>query len=318
MPVLASFPVVENQRDVVSPFLDSRRLSFRSLNGTDALAFTGGEFIALWGAQGLEVPPRDVVEGAVVGVDGSFIDDVKIGSRKVMLPIYLGSKSGHLPYLGRRGYLRSFFNHRGVDLAATDGTFDLVATSAIGERTLRCLYKSGMDGDWVQDSSGSYWERIGLDLLAVRSYWYGKRWETPPINAPESSEFFDEFPPELSSSRAFGTDVPVFVDGDVESWVRVDGVGPCDSLLVEAEGLHLSIPGGLEVGEVVSLDTDPRSRRRGGAVLFNGTEDMSRVAPDDVWAPLQPGLQLMNLVLPGADAATRITVSGDTRYETPW
>lgn len=319
MPILAGFPVVREVRDVVNPRLDSRRLAFRTLNGTETLPFTGNEFIALWGAQGLDVPDPNIEEGTAPGVDGSFIDDVTIGSRDVVLPIYFGSKSGHIAHLAQRAYLRSFFNFRGVDLARHDGTFDLVATSATGERSLRCMYRSGLSGEWVADSSGSYWQTTALQLLAVRTYWYGPRWQTPTIRGRQTgSRWLGIFPPRLSSLQAFGINVPVVVPGDVESWARVDITGPCSSILIEAAGLHISMPDGLASGEHATIDTDPRARRIGEAVMFSGEEDWARVAPDDTWDALQPGLQPISLVIEGGTEATTAVVSGATRWETPW
>jgi hypothetical protein len=318
VPILGLFPVADRPVDLTNPFDESRQLGFRNLDGSASLEFTGAEVIALWGAQGLDVPDRVYTEGTVSGVDGTFLDAVRIGSRKVTLPIFLASNSGHLPFLRQRSYLRSFFNHRGVDLAANDGSFDLVASSIMGERTLRCAYESGMSGDLAQDAGGSYWERVSLTFVAPRTYWYGDRWATPTIRTPAGTSFFGGFPPGISSSRAFGVGVPVVVAGDVQSWPRLDVTGPCTSLLVEAPGLHISIPAGLALGEKAVIDTDPRKRRIGGAVTFNGVEDWSRLLPDDKWAPLQPGLQFIDLVLTGATAATTAVVSGDTRFETPW
>lgn len=319
MPILAAgVPVIQRPENIVSPLLDSRRLAFRRLDGTPLLEFTGNEFFALWGAENIDVPDRVAIEGTMPEVDGSFVDEVRIDSRKLTLPIFFGTKSGHAAHIEDRSYLRSLFQHRTVNLAEHDGSFDVVATSVTGERTLRCLYLSGLSQGWMPDTQGSWWMKVPLTLLAPRVYWYGPRWETPTIRKPSGAPWFGPFPGELSSSRAFGTNIPVTVSGDVESWARVDAVGPCDSLLVDAADLHVSIPDGLSAGETVRIDTDPRVRRNGHTVTFDGFEDWSRVEPDDSWAPLQPGLQMVDLVLPGATEQTSAVVSGDTRWESPW
>lgn len=316
MAILAPYPAIQAPEDIRDLFADSRSFAFRSVDGHIILPCTGQEFIAMWGAQGLDVPDPDIVEGLVPGMDGSVIDDITVGSRKVLLPLWIGSDSGHRAYLNNRAALRRMFDHRRVDYRRLDGTFDLVAISELGERSLRCTYQTGMAGDWAQDSAGTYWERLGLSFLAVRTYWYGARWSSPVIRIAAGRNFFASFPPRLSSTVALGANIPVLVDGEVDSWPRIDLVGPADSVLVEAPGLHIEIPAGLAAGEVAVINTDPRPGQTEAS--FDGTSGWARVGPVFSRAPLAPGLNPVTIALTNATSATQAVLSGDSMWLTPW
>src|SRR5205807_594380 len=120
----------------------------------------------------LDVPARTLVEQELALQDGTDLVDIKIGSRSWAMPIFIGSDTSHRDYLGKRSTFRAFFNHRGADFRSNAGTFDLVAVSALGERTLRSTYVNGMDGSWDADTSGSFWETFGLQAVAVNPYWH--------------------------------------------------------------------------------------------------------------------------------------------------
>lgn len=314
MPILASFPVISTPESLTNPFLESRSLAFQSLDGATLLPFTGDEFIALWGIQGLDMMKRDVVEEQVPGQDGTDLVDIQIGSRSYTLPLFIGSNSGHLPYLQNRAYLRSFFNHRSVDYKANGGTFDLVATSILGDRSLRSVYVDNTNGTLSQDSAGSWWESAGLSCLAVRPNWRGTRWTTPQIRPPAGVPWFGAFPPGLSSSQALGQSMLVSVGGDVESWCQVDVTGPADSVEIFGNGIYVSVPDGLGAGEQCTIDTDPRSRR----ALFGGVSDWARVAPSTLWSPLVAGDQQITISVAGAGSTTVAVVSGWNWHDTPW
>lgn len=315
MAILAPVPVVTAPPETVNLFVDSRFLEFRSLDGANVLPFTGREYIASWGMTGMDVPPIEVIEGYVPGMDGSRIDDVKVPSRKIGLPLYVASDSSHLGYLQNRASLRQLLNHRGYDWRTNDGTFDLVAHSVMGERSLRCLYLDGMNGDWSQDSAGSWWESFGLQLLNVRTYWYGQRWQTPPLRIPVADQsFFAAFPPALSPSAALGSPFTIAIPGEAETWGRVDAVGPCDALTVEAPGLYVEIPGGLLSGETMTLETSPRGR----TALFDGVKDWTRIGADTRYRQLSPGSAAVTISMPGATSVSQASVSGDSLFLSPW
>lgn len=314
MPILAGIPVADRPVAKTYPLKESRTLGFRSIDGADLLPFTGSEFFAKAGIEGLDLPPRELIRETVPGMDGSRIREIRIGEREIFLPLFVASGSSHAGYLDRRDQLATLFNHRGLNYQITEGTFDLVASSVRGERYLRCLYSDGMKGSLGQDNSGAWWESIGLNLLAVQPYWHGERWETPTIYKPADVSFFGTFPPSLSASRALGVNMPITVKGDVPSWPSVDITGPATNVAVTGPGLSVSIPGGLLAGETATIITDPRKRD----ALFNGVRDWTRIAPSDRYNAIMPGEQQLSVVLSGATPETTAKVYGDSLYERPW
>lgn len=311
MAILGGAQVRPNPSVREDPFEDTRTLAFRSLDGTNLIDFTGDEFFDLDGVEGLDLPPREVIRDSVPRMDGTRLREIRIGERQVFLPLFLSSQSSHLAYLTNRDELARLFNHRRVNLRETDGTFDLVARSARGERYLRCTYLDGMPGSRSTDSSGSAWEALGLTLLACRPYWYGEPWKTPIIKKPGNVAWFGTWPGQLSSSRAIGAGIPINVAGDVPSFATVDLVGPATSVTVTAPGLSVSIPAGLAAGEPAKIVTSDRGR----TALFGGVKDWSRVAPTDRYEPLQPGLTEISIVMAGTTSNSLAQVSGPTLFE---
>lgn len=320
MPILAGFPVVPApvQIDAWADFRESRTFAFRSVDGRDILPFTGAEFVAMWGVQNLDMVARQVVEEALPNQDGTELTDIKVGSRTWTIPIFVGSDSGHVAYLRNRARMRSFFNHRTVDYRSAGGTFDLVARSDIGERTLRSTYLDGMNGQWDQQTSGSFWETFGLQGLAVNPNWNGGRWSSQTVRQNDvTASWFDTFPAQLSARNVLNAGSTVTVEGDVDSWPVVDAVGPCSSLTVTAGDFVLDVPDGLAAGELMYVDTDPRTK----TVTFNGAGGdaaWGRLSPLSIFAPLVPGVQPITFELLDPGTLTAATISGVKWYETPW
>jgi hypothetical protein len=319
VPILAAaYPVIDtpNPGTPLDPaFVESRGFSFRSLTGEDILPFTGDEFIARWGIQGLDVPPRQLVEEGTPNRDGSQVTDIKVGSRTFVIPIFVGANSGHLSYLRHREVMRSFFNFRGVDYKALGGTFDLVASSAVGQRSLRSFYVDGMNGQWDQETSGVHWETFGLQGLAQWPYWDGGRWSSEIIRRPGISDaWFGAFPSQLAPNNLLNATAYVNIEGDVESYVQVDAVGPTSNIYIECDDYVLDVPDGLADGERMTIDADPRSKR----ILFDGVQDWSRLSPLTSLAPLSVGSRAFELTMDDPGPATQMQLSGVKWYETPW
>lgn len=318
MPILAgTFPIADvgylNTGDPA--FDESRSLSFRSLDGRDILPFTGDEFVARWGIQGLDLPARTFVEETSQGRDGTQVPEIKVGSRTWAIPIFLGSNSGHLPHLKDRARMRAFFNYRGIDYTALGGTFDVVADSVIGQRTLRSFYTDGWNGQWDQDSSGTHWETFGLQGLSPWPYWNGGRWTSEVIRRPGVSDaWFGAFPPRLAPNNLLNATAYVNIEGDGDSYVQTDAVGPSTGIHIECGDYVLDVPDGLADGETMTVDADPLSRR----ILFDGVQDWSRLSPLTSLAPLPTGTRAFELTVDDPGSATQIQMSGVKWYDTPW
>lgn len=314
MPILvAGFPVVTPPELPDLSKVDSRTLAFRALDGTYPFPSTGREFFFMPDLEGLDMPKVDLITRKVPGMDGELLSEIRVGRREIFLPLFIASDSTHTQYLDRRDDLAALFNHRRIDYRALGGTFDLVATSVRGERSLRCARVEGMTGaKWPGESS--HWAKLGITAWAVQPYWRGVDWSTPIIRVPAGSSWFGVFPPDLSSSQAIGTNIPVVIHGDVDSWPVIEMIGPADSVLIEGAGIHIEIPEGLGVNEPAYIDTNPRSR----AALFDNVSQWERVAPQRTLRALPPGRNLLTINLSDPAASSMARVSGPTLWERPW
>jgi len=293
---------------------ETRRLAFRALDGTYPFPSTGGEFVFMADSEGLGMPPRELVRETLPGIDGALLREIRTLEREVFIPIWVASFSAHVNYLERLGDLSDLFQYRFVDYQGLDGTFDIEATSVNGQRWLRVAYSDGMRStNWPTESA--WWGKLGLTFLAVQPYWVGEDWTTATITLEgDEPDTFAEFPLEFSSSTLGGTGIPVEIGGNIPSWVTVDLTGPATAITITGPGLLISIPAGLAVGETAQIVTDPRSR----TASFDGTVDWGRVGALSTWRPLNPGSQMLDLVMTGGAIGSSVRVSGKTRYERPW
>jgi hypothetical protein len=313
VPILAGFPVAEEPTLPDLSRNETRTLAFRDLDGNYPFASTGREFFFMPDLDGIDLVDPEIITKQSPGMDGEMITEIRTPKRELFLPLWLASDSTHLRYLEQRDALDRLFKFHGIDYRTLGGTFDLVASSVRGERFLRCVYTGGMKAaKWPNESA--LWAKLGISAWAVQPHWIGERWETPVIRAETGVDTFASFPLEFSSSLAIGEEIAIAVEGEVDSWITVDLVGPADTVLVEATGLVFEIPAGLADGETAKVVTDPRYR----TALFDGVKDWSRIGPATTWTPLAPGDQTIDIVITSAGANTQAQVSGDTLYRRPW
>jgi hypothetical protein len=314
LPILVAAPVVVEPPSVINiDLVDTRTLAFRDLDGNYPFLFERSEFFFQSGLEGIDRSPVEVIREPQPGMHGSRLREIRYPERSdVFLPLFLRGAT-HAEYMDRRDLLDRLFAFEGVDYASEDGTFDLVANSSRGERSLRLAYLEGLEGG-MHPIEGVAHIATGIRAVACRPHWYGGQWETRIIRQTDSQAWFGHFPGRLTSSRALGDDILVAVPGDVASWPTVELVGPADTVTITAPGLSVSIPAGLASGEAARIVTDPRGR----TALFDGVKDWSRIAPSDRYAPLPPGDQLIDIVVTGATAVTTAQVVGDILWRRPW
>lgn len=325
MPILARAGAVggpaSNPVPVDARFTDSRRLDFRSLTG-DVLAWNTDAWIPMAGIEGLHMPPREVVRGQVPGLTGSLLQEIRDVERTVTFPVFVGSDDGHRTHLEQLARLESFLDFTGVDYTAAGGTFDLVATSSSGVRSLRCVYLEGMEGAEGTDF-GVWWASFGLRLLAVDPYWHGTPWSTRTLRIPgplgwlsaSDGTYTVTWPGGITNSLVIGAGMPVDVTGTAPSWATIEVVGPATTFRAQtSSGLNVALVGGLSAGETMLVVTDPRGRD----VTFNGTRDWARVAPGDKWEPMDPGRSTVTLTMADATEASSARLFGESLFKRAW
>jgi hypothetical protein len=317
----ATVPTTTGHVEPDPRFNDTRRLDFRSLSG-DVLAWDSPSWIPRTGIEGLHMPPREVVRGQVPGLTGSLLTEIRDVERLVSFPVFVGSDDGHRAHLDQLARLQSFLDFTGVDYAAAGGTFDLVATSASGVRSLRCAYLEGMEGSEGVDS-GVWWASFGLRLLAVDPYWHGEAWSTRTLRVPgplgwlsaANGTYTATWPGGITNSLVIGAGMPVDVTGDAPPWPTIEVAGPATTFRAQtSSGLDVLLVGGLAAGETLRVVTDPRGRD----VTFNGVRDWSRVAPGDRWEPMRPGRSTVTLTMADATEASSARLFGESLFKRAW
>ena len=324
MPILARTVVLP---PVPSPFLDSRSILLRTIDGGDEQLFDGPEWIIRPGITGFGLPTRDVVVQTSPGLDGGWLREVRINPREVFLPCYIASDSGHVDFLDKMERVRTFLDYLAVpDMTATDGTLELVAQSARGERRLRCVYSDGMEGTEGGTDSGSYWATFGVKLLAVDPWWRSTEdtvFEFAPATGTPflSSDPAYPWPRSLSASVALGSGsgVGVVVPGTVPVWPTVEVVGPVSSVTLNWPGVtpdestHVQLAA-VSATETLTLTTDPRRR----SVRVNGDKAWARVGTAPQFARLRPGPSALGVAVAGTAATTRVRVRFPAAFQTAW
>ncbi len=317
MAILAPLPVVIPNPNLDLSKVETRTLGFRTLDGMDLLPFQGREFAGLDGIEGFDLPPVEVIEEDQYGDEGTRLIEMRYKPRDLFVPLWLRSDSSHLDYLrNKRARLIELFDFALVDYEVQNGTFDLVANSVDGnnERTLRCHYVSGMEGNLSRTTERAVWSKLGLKLRAAKPFWQGGEWKTPAIRIPSGASFFAEFPAQLSSARALGSDIIVTIPGNADSWPRVVAQGPAPEIEVVGPGLYVRVPDGLADGELMVVETKPGAR----TATFNGVENWTRVAPQRQFSRLPPGDNVFNLYLGAAGPSAFMYVAGTSQWKTPW
>lgn len=318
MPILARINVT-SARTQIAVDLDRRRLDFASIDGENILDLGNSSFVVQSGITGLRVPPRQVTTQEFPGLDGARLSQVATSAREVVIPLFVASDEGVGPHLRQLAEVRSFMDYRSVDYGLNEGTLDLVASQQDGTtRTLRCIYVDGMEGaEGASAGSGGNWSIFDVKLLAVNPYWYGKGWTTPTVSLPESNPFLANDAPahplRLSSTVALGTDMPVFVPGDVPSSPIVELIGPATTThITSSSGLDVTI-GSLTTGQLFVLDTG-----RNRAATLDGVSAWNKVGTSPRFRPLAPGGTTISIEMTGATADSRARVYGDALWETAW
>jgi hypothetical protein len=315
MPIMASLVRTHRRLAVVDD--DTRRLDFRTVDGSTTISWDGVNVRILASATGLDVPPKDVVRDVVPGLPGSRIRLVKDLEREVFLPM-LVTDDDWRGLQARLAQIRALVSFRDKDYVTLEGSFDLVATTDKVERTLRCEYLEGMEGDYGEDMALPEWRRFGMSLLAVNPYWRGEEWSTPIVSLPAANPFLANdgaaHPLRLSTAVAIGLDMPLSIPGDVASSAVVELVGPATTThITSPSGLDVTI-GSLSTGDSFVLDTSPRSR----SALLNGVDAWAKVAVSPKWRPIAPGATTMSIVMTGATDESRARVHGSALWETAW
>lgn len=307
---------------VPAPF-DTRRVWLESLDGTVILPLTDEDDdrrVLLTGVQGMELPPVDVIRTTNPFIAGSTIREVNVLEREIFLPMRFETRSSQVEFLNLLAELRGVvWPGFSVGVGAL-GTFRLCVSSPVGDRVIDVTYLEGWEGDWSTDAAGEDFERFGLRLLAVDPFFRNRDYTETVYQVDNSGEVFlsdsddDAWPRALSASVVIGNGMLMRVEGDVPVWMEMVVNGPAASAGVTFPGTNAQVPGGVAAGSELVLITDPRGR----SARLDGAVGWDRIAMGATFAPLQPGVNTVNVALLSGGDGTALTVRWREGWLSAW
>jgi hypothetical protein len=308
------------------------KLYIESMDGTVSLPLddTMG-LIRLPGATGLEMAPTEVISSSIPGVPGSIVQDVRVQSRPVFIPLYAYSVTSQRAYRDLKDRLRSV-----VD--PTTGSFKLVGATVRGIREMIVTYESGLEGNDEAGAEGVTWARFGIRATAHEPFARARTDRVLEYRVVSTATPFlgivggtdTAWPTMLSSTSVIGSGMPIVVDSEVPVYPTLQLIGSMTSFLgtlspivtnpngttttITDREWSVSVPAGIPAGSTLLMVTDPRRR----SIRLDGALAAGRIARGATLRPFYPGTNVLNVAAPGGTDDTRIIVSWRDLYWSLW
>jgi hypothetical protein len=275
--------------------------------GTSSLALTLAlGWVILPGVDGLDDPPRSLIEVEPALWDGSLHMAARYRAREVFLPLHYATTSTE----ALRWMLRSL----AALLDIKRGPVTLEVAHLDGTRRWIDGRLSAPFGTALEQAEGGLWRKVGLTLHCPDPFWLGeqrtKTYVTPDGEGLLSSQFL---PLHLSESQIVGAET-ITNDGDAEAYPVWTLTGPVDSATIEVADTTFSVPDGLLDTETLVVDT----RRGQQSVAVNGTTAWGRLSPGARLGALPSGESELTITLVGATSDTTLSLDWRERWLTAW
>lgn len=265
-----------------------------------------GPTLHLNGSEGLGVAPVETAVSDRLGGDGAIVRGVRYGTREVFIPLYVEQPSVGDLNLWRRDLSRLVAPVSGDPSGSlVDITVDDPSTGSV--RTMRGLYKGGLDGDFGADYRGT-WQTLGLTFECPDPWWLGPEkihtLQLAPGTKPFLSESVPFFPVKLAASSVLG-EWEVEIQGDGEVWPSWEVVGPGRDLVIQSGSRRLSILGDFPTTPTL-IQTRPRR--------ITPRARFKDLAKGSTLFPLAPGRHKFKVSMVGADTSTEVRLVYRERY----
>lgn len=262
-------------------------------------------WVILPGVQGLDDPPRALIEVTPAVGDGTIMLDARYAARDVFLPLHY--KAGSTAAL--RATLRALASL--CDVKQGDVTLEVAHHD--GTRRYIDGRMSQPYAPAMSQGEGALWRTLGLQLHCPDPLFYSET-RTIEWTLGDASPFLGDFlPVSLDNSQVLGGGV-IDVEGDAPTNPVWTVTGPCDSLTVATGETLWTVPDGLTDSETLVID----ARRGIKTCTVNGVSSWGRLAPGSVVSPLSAGDNLLDVEAIGATTQTTITVDWVERWLTAW
>ena len=298
---------------------DTRTIWLESFDGSLIVPLDGDPIKLLRGAQGLTKVPEEPVVTTTPGLPGGYLEDVQVLVRTPKLPLQIKARSQAAAW-DAMARLRAVLRYK-RRAATREGSCYLVCSSASGIRRLTVAYESGLEGE---DLGMPGLDRFVLSLVAVDPYARDREMRTLTFELPDDGEgFLSDDPADtfetrsLASSTVFGQNMTVDISSEVEVFSRLDFLGPFGPGLhvTASTGFAITVPDGVPTGSALTIVTDPRAV----SIRLDGDPAAGRIArPWSLGNPFLPGRNRMDVVGPGATAASKVIVSWRGGWESMW
>jgi hypothetical protein len=305
MPIVVPFPTPPS---TVYPVGQPPALTLT--RGADVLPLTLTQgWVVLPGVEGLDDPPRSLIEVTPATGDGSIVTDARYTPREVFLPLHYKA--------GTTGALRATLRAVASLMDAKAGPVTLEVAHADGTRRYCDGYLTQPYGQALGSGEGAgLWRQVGLRLRCPDPFFAGDSatlsWalggDPPPFLGGEF------LPLGLANSQVLGAGVEVVNAGDAYAYPLWTLTGPFDAATVSCGASEWAVPDGLDEGETLVID----ARRGVKTCTVNGAPAWGRLAPGSIIESLPPGPTTLNVEAVGATAASSIALTYRERWLTAW
>lgn len=261
------------------------------------------------GLSGRFVPPVMLIDQPVPSSDGTRLRALRFDARNVIIPVWFESVSLD----AHRELLRAWSRR----LNPRRGGGKLRARTGAVMRELGVRFVAGL-GD---DESYPHFTEAKLLFHAADPYWYDVDYTVQTFGVGGVAEPFFALPDPTSGSfltlatSTIALTQAVDNNGDVETWPLWTITGPAASVMVRnvSTGQELTIVVALLDGEVVTIDTRPGVK----AITKNGVNRFDMLGSLSALWSLQPGVNVVQVELPLASAASAVRLSYAGRWLSP-
>jgi len=310
--------------NVAPPQVDSRpehfpwKLFLASLDDSLTIPLTDprGQVLLQRGFLGLGVPPVDIAIAATPGVAGGLIQDVQVITREPVLPVKVWGKSeSH-----KMEAIQQLRDLTDPEVGMTrDGNFKIVCETPGGVRELTVAYRSGLEGD---NHGLAASELFVLGMVAADPYARDRDPIAREFTLGGLAEPFlavagtdHPWPRALAPSTVIGEDMQVDMASAVKVFPTISLTGPSDSALITSDtGLRIEVPAPLLTGQTLRVATSPRSR----SIRLNGAPAAGRLSLASRLVPFQRGMNMLDVEVPGATSATKLSIEWHGGHRSMW
>ena len=272
---------------------------------TEALTETRG-WIVLAGVEGLDDPPRSLIDVEPSTWDGSMPTGARYQPRDVFIPLFYSAKSTR--------ELRDTVRRMASLLDVKRGPVTLRLSHADGTiREINGRLAAPLSPAAFSQSEGSLWRKLGVTLRCSDPFWHGEqRSQTFSLGDPLPFLSDTFLPVTISESQVTGGTL-ITNAGDADAYPVWTLVGPCDSATITMHDTLFTV-NDLTEGQTLVVDT----RRGYQSVMLDDALAWGRLAQGAKLGALPPGDSFMSLTISGAGEGTELSMQWQERWLTAW